>query len=411
MPAEPGRCPDHAARRYVRWPNVISAMLRLACSSMIWPYAFKPEPAIDPVEQRRARLALEAGQGTRQRRLADCQFCGGIGDVFGLGEHDEPAQFLEVHCSTITAEHERQRRRYTAHIPHHEGLQSAILRAFDGLLRSLQPEPLGSDRFRARSEANRFGRVFGGQMVAQAMRAAAVTVDDKPPHSLHAYFVKSGSPDEPLDLSVDRVRDGRSMAARRVTVAQAGDALLIAMVSFHDNPAEPEFAGPAPTGADPEAAATPAGLGAKHAAGTPRQSTNLDQPAAAAGHPHRRTDVFLRSGARAGGPRSHWMRLPRTIEDDPVLHSVLLAYSSDYLLLDMALRSHPDPVDVESSTAFSLDHRCGCTGRCGSTDGIATQRNWWRFRVTEDWFAAPSTTSTAHLVASTAQEVLVRAKT
>ena len=178
--------------------GIISAMLRLACSSMIWPYAFKRSRRLTRSNNGVPAWRFEAGQRTRERRLADRQFPAASVTCSVSASTTNQRKLLEVHCSTITAEHERQRRRYTAHIPHHEGLQSAILRAFDGLLRSLQPEPLGSDRFRARSEANRFGRVFGGQMVAQAMRAAAVTVDDKPPHSLHAYFVKSGSPDEPL---------------------------------------------------------------------------------------------------------------------------------------------------------------------------------------------------------------------
>ena len=61
---------------------------------------------IDPVEQLRAGLVLESGQGPRQRRLADREFVGRIGDMFGLGENDEPLEFLEVHCSTITKRHE-----------------------------------------------------------------------------------------------------------------------------------------------------------------------------------------------------------------------------------------------------------------------------------------------------------------
>ena len=77
------------------------------------------------------------------------------------------------------------------------------------------------------------------------MQADCLTVDAKPPHSVHAYFVQSGASDKPLDVSVDRVRDGRSIAARRITIAQDGRTLMIAMASFHDNPAEPEYAMPA----------------------------------------------------------------------------------------------------------------------------------------------------------------------
>lgn len=236
-----------------------------------------------------------------------------------------------------------------------DNLDGAILRALDTLLGSLQLESLGGDRFRARSEANRFGRVFGGQMIAQAMQAAACSVVDKPPHSLHVYFVQSGSPEEPIHLDVERVRDGRSMAARRVTVAQNGEPLLIAMVSFHDNPKDPEFSEPALPGPRPDELprlqdwvdGAPQEL-------MERARTWITRPPPLDIRIAEPTCFF--GGTRATGPRSHWMRLPRNVGDDPSLHSILLAYSSDYLLLDIALRSHPEPVNVELSTAFSLDH-------------------------------------------------------
>ena len=64
------------------------------------PIGVQPEPPIDPVEQWCSGLAFESSQGARQRRLADPQLRSGLGDMFGLGEHDEPVQFLEVHRST-----------------------------------------------------------------------------------------------------------------------------------------------------------------------------------------------------------------------------------------------------------------------------------------------------------------------
>src|SRR5690242_5452989 len=199
-----------------------------------------------------------------------------------------------------------------------EELEHAIERALERLLHSLQPERLDEDLFRVRSEANRFGRVFGGQMIAQAMLAAATTVDDKPPHSLHAYFVQSGDPDYPLDIEVDRVRDGRSMAARRVTVEQDGDTLLIAMVSFHDNPTEPEFAERAPQGVDPDdlprlqdwVESAPPEL-------IERARTWISRPPPLDMRIAEPTCFF--GGRRGTGPRSHWMRLPRSVGGDPVL--------------------------------------------------------------------------------------------
>ena len=90
-------------------------------------------------------------------------------------------------------------------------LERAILLALDGLLDALELERVEqADRFRVVGEPGRFDRVFGGQTVAQALLAASATVSGKLPHSLHAYFVEAGTPEAPLDLVVDRVRDGRS---------------------------------------------------------------------------------------------------------------------------------------------------------------------------------------------------------
>src|SRR6478736_943886 len=99
-------------------------------------------------------------------------------------------------------------------------METAVLAALDGLENALRLEPQTEDCFRAHNEPSRFGRTFGGQLLAQAMHGAAATVSEHAPHSLHAYFVASGASDLPLDISVDRVRDGRSMATRHVDVAQ-----------------------------------------------------------------------------------------------------------------------------------------------------------------------------------------------
>lgn len=287
-------------------------------------------------------------------------------------------------------------------------LERAVLEALDGLLAALELKPLGEGHFRAHSEPDRFGRVFGGQMVAQAMYAACATVPDKPPHSLHAYFVQAGVPERPLDLDVDRVRDGRSMSARRVTVAQDGEPLLIAMVSFHDNPTEPEFAEPAPPAPGPDelprlqdwAEKAPPQL-------LSRARMWVDRPPPVEmriGEP-----TYFLGGSAASGPRTHWMRLPRDVGADPKLHSVLLAYASDYLLLDMAFRSHPERVTVASFAGFSLDHALWL-------HRPARFDRWHRH--TQELVAVSGDRGLVrgmihdidgHLVANTTQEVLVRA--
>ena len=234
-------------------------------------------------------------------------------------------------------------------------LEQAILHALDGLLRAFALEPLGADRFRAHGEPGRFDRVFGGQSLAQALLAASATVDGKEIDSLHAYFAEIGAPGEPVDLAVDRVRDGRGVSLRRVTVAQSARPLLVMMASFHANPASPELADPAPLAPTPDE--------------MPRmQEWARDVPpewrANANSWIERPPPIELRigeppyflGGHSAKGTRSHWMRVPRDVGDDGPLHAALLAYASDFFLLDMAYRSHPEPVAGAPFAGFSLGH-------------------------------------------------------
>ncbi len=235
-------------------------------------------------------------------------------------------------------------------------LEHATLSALDGLLEALVLEPLGEDRFRVVDEPDRFGRLFGGQLIAQALLAAAATVEGKPPHSLHAYFVEGGTPAVPLELSVERVRDGRSMASRRVSVTQQDRDLLVLFASFHSSPVRPQWADPPPT--------VPAPDQLPLLQDWVRQSPPDVRPTAFRGWVQQPPPLEMRlgealrflGGPAAGGTRSHWMRLPRGVGDDPLLHTALLAYASDYFLLDMAFRAHPLGLPASAFTSTSLDH-------------------------------------------------------
>jgi len=234
-------------------------------------------------------------------------------------------------------------------------LGQALLESLDGLLAALALEPLGHDRYRMVGEPGRFDRVFGGQLLAQALVAAGATVPGKAPHSMHAYFVATGSPGEALEVVVDRVRDGRSFATRRVSVLQGDRELLTATASFHDNPPGAELGSLPPEGPPPTelpllqtwAAAAPT----EFLPGTmrwvempPPLEMRLAEP-----------PTFF-GGPVGEGNRSHWLRLPRDVGEDPVLNAALLAYASDYFLLDMAFRSHPDGPAPGSLGGVSLDH-------------------------------------------------------
>jgi acyl-CoA thioesterase-2 len=235
-----------------------------------------------------------------------------------------------------------------------DGLQAALDAALDGMLRALTLEPIGDDRFRAPGEPSRFEAAFGGQLLAQAVAGAGATVEGKLPHSLHACFVAGGTPGATVEVQVDRVRDGRSFATRRVSVHEDGRELLSALVSFHDGPDGVEVAPPPPPVEGPEglpvlqAWAVEAPEENQEMAGRwvevpPALEMRLAEP-----------PTFF-GGPVGDGPRSHWMRLPRAVHD-PVLDAALLAYSSDYFLLDMAYRAHPDGPGVTALTGVSLDH-------------------------------------------------------
>ena len=100
----------------------------------------------------------------------------------------------------------------------------------------LDLEPLEVNLFRGRSPQSYWQRVFGGQVIGQALVAACRTVDDvatRPPHSLHAYFLLGGDPKVPIIYEVDRIRDGKSFTTRNVKAIQHGRAIFSMSVSFH----------------------------------------------------------------------------------------------------------------------------------------------------------------------------------
>ena len=285
-------------------------------------------------------------------------------------------------------------------------LEDAIRAAHDALLQALRLEPTGDDRFRAECEGGRFDRIYGGQLLAQALVAAGATVTDQEPDSLHAYFTGAGTVERPVELSVARVREGRSLSVRRVEITQEGHPLLAAVASFHSNPSGPELATLAPAGPRPEevpilqdwAAAAPSSL-------EPNARVWIDRP------PPLELRIgeapFFMGGASQPGARSHWMRLVGDVKDSS-LHPALLAYASDYFLLDMAFRSFPEAVSPGRLTGLSVDHaiwihRPVDFGRwhvhTQETLAFSGQRGLVRGSIHDQ---------SGRLVASVAQEVLVR---
>jgi acyl-CoA thioesterase II len=230
-------------------------------------------------------------------------------------------------------------------------LRRAINASLDDLLAALDLRPCGDDCFAV--EAARSGttdRVLGGQLVAQAVVGASATVSGKDIHSVHATFLRTGTPGAPLKIEVARIRDGRSIATREVAVLQDGEALLVAIASFARLRAEPDVTLSAPEAAPPEETPLLQQLVGEAANGRhwveqpPALDLRLPEPPS-----------FL-SGISADNPRSHWMRLPRTVGADHALNAALLAYASDFFLMDMLFRLHPQELGPGRANGFSLDH-------------------------------------------------------
>ena len=237
--------------------------------------------------------------------------------------------------------------------------------ALEKLLGLLTLERIEDNLFRGQSHDIGSGSVFGGQAVGQALRAASYTVEaDRPAHSLHGYFILPGDPHAPIVYDVERIRDGRSFATRRVVAVQHGRAIFNMAASFQAR--EEGFAHQmdAPEVPGPETLKSEAALRREAAerAGAFEESRAAEylralttQPWPIAFRPVAPTDL-LRPKPRP--PRQQaWIRANGPLPDgDGALHRALLAYASDYALMGTSLLPHGLSFLQEDVMAASLDH-------------------------------------------------------
>jgi acyl-CoA thioesterase-2 len=219
------------------------------------------------------------------------------------------------------------------------------------LLRRLQLDPLDRDLYLG-DPGRGEGRLFGGLVAAQSTLAAILTLpepEERPIHSLHAYFLRPGRYEVPIRFVVDRIRDGRTFSTRRVVAHQGGEAIFNLAVSF----ARPE-PGISHQASMPDAP-PPEGLPSWHDL---RQRAHGDEP----GVDRNPIDVRVCDPAEfePGGAKGHqrklWLRLRGGLPDDLALHTAALVYASDRTLLSTALR----PLDIVPGSrgyhGASLDH-------------------------------------------------------
>jgi acyl-CoA thioesterase-2 len=197
-------------------------------------------------------------------------------------------------------------------------------------------EPHGPDTFVATGPQYPWGGLYGGQIIAQALRAASLTVEPRyRVHSLHGYFIRLGDAAEPIRLEVDRIRNGRSFATRRVVARQSVGAILNMSSSFTI----------AEEAAEVQTETMPAVAGPDGLAGT-SWSPMVDRRFLAA-------DI-------APGRVGAWLRMTADFGDDPVLNACAMAYLSDDLPTDAVVARHPERPDLAAPDRVfwnaSLDH-------------------------------------------------------
>ncbi len=279
--------------------------------------------------------------------------------------------------------------------------------AAQNLLDILNLETIEMNLFRARNEHARMGRLFGGQVLAQCLRAASNTVDGRLPHSLHAYFLRPGDPSVPILCDVERIRDGKSFTTRRVVAIQHGRAIFNMDASFQVDETGFTHGDPMPNVPSAESLEDDRVLAERNS--DPKSPWGF---MARFERPFETRSVYQDGRERSERERYWnpvWIRFRDKVPaDDQGLAHCLLAYASDMGLVSSAIMPHMGRTDRSKLQTASLDHSL-----------------WFHrpFNV-EDWILFVRRTTTAvgsrgmnhaeffdrngNLIASAAQEGLMR---
>jgi len=224
------------------------------------------------------------------------------------------------------------------------------------LIDLLQLEQIDTDLYRGARQPGGIGRVFGGQVVAQALQAAQGSVESgKVAHSLHAYFMRPGDEDHPIVYRVERDFEGRSFATRRVIAMQKGQPILNLAASFqlpseglHHQDAMPDVPAPETLPSDDDL----------------REQITDRVPEKLRKFFLRHRPIEIRPvdyrdwlNPQPSEPVQHnWFRVVAPLPDDPALHRAILAYASDMTLLGTCMLPHGVTWMTGEVQTASLDH-------------------------------------------------------
>lgn len=276
------------------------------------------------------------------------------------------------------------------------------------LLDLLDLEPIEHNIYRGRNRDIGSGRIFGGQVLAQALVAARRTIaEEREAHSLHGYFILPGDLEIPVVYFVDRLRDGRSFTTRRVTAIQHGRAIFNMSASFHKLEAGPEHQAEMPDVPPPEELTDELELIRAMADRIPtelRDVVTQDRPMEF--RPVDPVDPFEPEPRPA--IRREWLRSVGDMPDDPIYHQAVLAYASDYGILGTALQPHGLSVRRPGIQVATLDHALWFHRRFRVDDWLLYSIDSPAAAGARGFSRGSVYTRDGTLVASVAQEGLVR---
>jgi acyl-CoA thioesterase II len=277
----------------------------------------------------------------------------------------------------------------------------------DDLIKVMTLERLEMDLFRGQSRDIGSPQVFGGQVLGQALVAATATAEDRTVHSLHAYFLRRGDFNSPIVYEVDRALDGKHFSSRRVVAIQHGRQIFNMSASFQSAETGLEHQSPLPDVPSPDSLLDMEAH-YRSVAGqlSPIARRILEQKRPFEFRPVHPPDPMRRE--KSAPVKYIWFRAVGALPDDEALHRCLLAYVSDFHLLDTALKPHGVSMLSPKLVIASIDHAM-----------------WFHRRVrVDDWLLyaidSPSASGArgftrgsifapdGRLVASTAQEGLIR---
>lgn len=226
----------------------------------------------------------------------------------------------------------------------------------EDLLRLMDLEPLEYNIYRGQHRDIGSGRVFGGQVMAQALVAARRTIEEpRDVHSLHGYFILPGDLRIPIVYFVERLRDGKSFTTRRVSAIQHGNVIFEMSASFHRQEDGPSHQSDMPDVPDPDSLES-------ELAQVRRSAERIPEPLRGVLTQDRPIDFRIVDPPDPVDPVPHppvryvWLRAEGAMPDELLSHQAVLAYASDYGLLATVLQPHGLSVRAPNLQVASLDH-------------------------------------------------------